>query len=82
MYRKNAKGNYRLRASFPITPDLIEQVNAVCLRTGQDFSQVCRLALERHVSEFQRLDSIRAQVSAPRPAPTSPVGGEALNPPV
>ncbi len=63
MYRKNKKGQYRLRASFAITPELIERLNAICAHTGRDFGDVCLLAAERLARDFEA--SRRAAAKAP-----------------
>lgn len=72
MYAKNAIGGFRLRASFPISPDLVEGLNAISARSGQSVATLCRVAVQRLVNEY----ALRDGNSGERPLSVT-AGGEA-----
>lgn len=50
-YTRNAAGRFRLRASFDIPPQLVEQLNRLCERTGLSMASLCQFACERLVAQ-------------------------------
>jgi hypothetical protein len=50
-YTRNASGRFRLRASFDIPPQLVEQLNRLCERTGLSMASLCQFACERLVAQ-------------------------------
>ena len=58
MYTKNpnktTNGGFRARASFPITPEMIIRINAICLARGFTFAKSCQEAMELYASEFEK----------------------------
>lgn len=63
MYKKKANGTFRLRASFPVSPDQIKGLNVICEKTGLSFSEVCSKSLDIALKTY--IDSGTKQFSYP-----------------
>lgn len=50
-YKQRQDGSFRMRASFPISPELVERANLVCGLEGLSMYQLCRKAVEHYVEE-------------------------------
>lgn len=50
MYEQKKDGGFRLRASFPVTSDLIMKANRVCELEHLSMYALCRKALEEYVA--------------------------------
>lgn len=73
MYAKRASGSFRLRASFRITPELVEGLNVLCAKTGLSVDALCQIAVRRLVDDGQVPDALLSQS---RPMKVT-AGGEA-----
>lgn len=56
MYEQKKDGGFRLRASFPITPELIMKANRVCELEGLSMYSLCRKALAEYVENALALE--------------------------
>lgn len=60
-YKQKADGGFRMRASFPVTPDLVMQANKACEIEGVSMYQLCRDALVNHCLHVFANDRMRRQ---------------------
>lgn len=59
MYAKKANGGFRLRASFPITTESVESLNALCAKTGLSIYALCDIAVRRLIADGDVSDAMR-----------------------
>lgn len=52
MYQKNQNGRWRMRASFPITPEQIMGLNVICEKTGLSFAAVCARGVDKILADY------------------------------
>lgn len=57
-YKRRADGRFRLRASFDITPELVEGLNSIAGRTGLSVAFLCLLAVERLIADSEIISPV------------------------
>lgn len=64
-YKQRADGSFRMRASFPISSELVERANRVCELEDTSMYRLCRDALARYVDDvLERHEQASAEQTA------------------